>query len=123
MTWTKIKAIGPARKGRVNRLLERDGNTCHYCGIEFVMLKRSDNGQPHPRAPTLDHKVPKALGGDNSIDNMVLSCHHCNQMKGPLTDTEYKALLEAGNNKDERKAMLREAHVSLAGKKNDELEG
>lgn len=38
---------------------------------------------------TIDHIVPLALGGENSLDNLVLACYACNQHKGEMSYTEY----------------------------------
>jgi 5-methylcytosine-specific restriction endonuclease McrA len=35
---------------------------------------------------TLDHVVPKALGGNWSIENCVLACSNCNALRGKLTN-------------------------------------
>lgn len=55
--WRKIRA----------RVLTRDGHTCQYCG------------QP---ATTVDHVVPRRLGGDDSLDNLLAACKRCNYSKG-----------------------------------------
>ena len=55
--WTKIK----------QRILRRDGFICQYCGQE---------------ADTVDHVVPRRLGGNDVDDNLVASCRKCNLSKG-----------------------------------------
>lgn len=37
----------------------------------------------------IDHKLPLFHGGDNSYENLALSCPHCNLSKGTLTDVEF----------------------------------
>lgn len=46
----------------------RDGHACVYCGT--------------PDDLTLDHLIPKALGGRNTIPNLVTCCASCNYEKG-----------------------------------------
>lgn len=49
------------------RVLTRDMHTCYYCGQE---------------ANTVDHVIPRRLGGDDSLDNLVAACKRCNYSKG-----------------------------------------
>lgn len=49
------------------RIYERDEDTCQYCG----------NG-----ASSLDHLVPKLLGGRDHWENLVAACGTCNRSKG-----------------------------------------
>jgi 5-methylcytosine-specific restriction endonuclease McrA len=55
--WRKIR----------ERVLVRDNYTCYYCACE---------------ATTVDHIVPRRLGGDDSMDNLVAACKKCNYSKG-----------------------------------------
>lgn len=48
----------------------RDEGKCAYCG-EYVSKSRV----------TIDHYVPKDLGGKNEWDNVVLACSRCNNEK------------------------------------------
>jgi 5-methylcytosine-specific restriction endonuclease McrA len=58
---------------KVERLVARDGGErCHYCSIHF--------GRTPQR--TVDHLVPIANGGSNSLENLVLACWPCNKHKG-----------------------------------------
>lgn len=59
------------------RIYERDDHTCQYCG----------NG-----ASSLDHLVPKVLGGSDAWENLVASCGTCNMRKG---DAPYPKLAES----------------------------
>lgn len=49
------------------RILERDGRTCRYCGRE---------------ASQIDHVIPKSRGGSNLEHNLVASCKTCNVVAG-----------------------------------------
>jgi len=61
-------------KQRVNfcrrAIWKRDHYTCQYCGR-----------RPQQDECTLDHIVPKSLGGDTSWHNCVLACYQCNSQK------------------------------------------
>lgn len=51
---------------------DNSGGRCYHC-----------NSVLHPiRDFEVDHLVPRALGGDNEITNLVASCRTCNRSKG-----------------------------------------
>ncbi|MGB1253977.1 MAG: HNH endonuclease [Candidatus Promineifilaceae bacterium] len=50
-------------------ILRRDNNKCQYCG-------RAHSGM------TIDHIVPKHMGGEHSWLNLVAACPDCNRRKG-----------------------------------------
>ena len=52
-------------------LLEREQRCCIYCGIHASKAKME-----------IEHVVPRSRGGTDSLNNLVLSCHECNQAKG-----------------------------------------
>jgi len=53
------------------KVFERDGFKCHYCQIQLTRF-----------TATLDHIQPVSRGGDNSLDNLVTACLHCNSRRG-----------------------------------------
>ena len=53
------------------KVFERDGYKCHYCDKQLTRF-----------SATLDHIQPVSEGGDNSFDNLVTSCLHCNSKRG-----------------------------------------
>ncbi|RMH63319.1 MAG: HNH endonuclease [Calditrichaeota bacterium] len=53
-------------------IVKRDRNRCQYCG---------KNHQPM----TIDHIVPKAMGGKDTWENLVCACARCNHKKGNRT--------------------------------------
>ncbi len=59
------------RKG----VLDRDQHCCAYCGRE---------------ATTVDHIIPKSLGGDNHPTNLVAACISCNSSKGGVNRIRQK---------------------------------
>lgn len=52
-------------------ILKRDNHECQYCGSR-------------DRKMTLDHVVPRKLGGPESWENLVCACVSCNAKKGDL---------------------------------------
>jgi hypothetical protein len=50
-------------------LLEKWGRKCTYCSKENIPLQ-------------IEHIVPRAKGGSNSVSNLCLACEKCNRAKG-----------------------------------------
>lgn len=53
-------------------VLRRDNFTCQYCGQRTSVL-------------TIDHIIPRRLGGTHSWENLVAACPSCNHRKGGRT--------------------------------------
>jgi 5-methylcytosine-specific restriction endonuclease McrA len=53
-------------------VLRRDHHTCQYCGKANAPL-------------TVDHIIPRHLGGKHSWENLVCACVRCNNAKGNRT--------------------------------------
>lgn len=62
---------------------ESAGNTCVFCSRPTNL--RSSN----PLRSETDHAIPKARGGNNTIENAQNTCRDCNRQKGSMTTTEY----------------------------------
>ena len=60
---------GILKTADVRFVFAREGFQCFYCH------------KPASHWFGLDHRLPLALGGDNVIENVVLSCHQCNVRK------------------------------------------
>jgi len=59
------------------KVFERDSYKCHYCSKQLTRF-----------SATLDHIQPVSKGGDNSFENLVTACLHCNSERGnkPIMD-------------------------------------
>lgn len=53
-----------------NRIFERDGYRCVYCGEQWPIDELS-----------VDHVEPRVRGGDHSEGNLVTACKACNTLK------------------------------------------
>ena len=58
---------------------------CHYCGADLA-----------PTSFIIDHKIPRSIVLDkhkikNDVDNMVICCKDCNNMKGSENYETFKA--------------------------------
>jgi 5-methylcytosine-specific restriction endonuclease McrA len=65
----------PFREVALSRrnILERDSNTCQYCG---------------GHGDTIDHILPRSRGGGDSWTNCVCACAPCNRKKKNMTPEE-----------------------------------
>jgi Fe2+ or Zn2+ uptake regulation protein len=59
------------------KIFERDNYQCHYCKKQLTRF-----------TVTLDHIQPVSQGGDNSYNNLITACLHCNSERGnrPIMD-------------------------------------
>lgn len=67
-----VKRPHPELRLSRRSILARDGYRCQYCGHSGPDL-------------TVDHVVPKRLGGETSWENLVCCCKKCNTRKGDKT--------------------------------------
>jgi len=67
-----IKRPRPRIRLTKREILRRDNYTCQYCGQKATSL-------------TVDHIVPRRLGGQHSWENLVAACPYCNHRKGGRT--------------------------------------
>ena len=68
----QIKRPRPVRKMTRMEIFNRDSQACQYCGKK-------------ERPLTLDHVVPRRLGGVHSWENVVAACGCCNRRKAGRT--------------------------------------
>ena len=61
-------------------ILARDSYTCQYCGAKGKDL-------------TIDHVIPRWMGGPQSWDNLVACCRKCNLKKADKTPAQAKMKL------------------------------
>ncbi|MBN8689578.1 MAG: HNH endonuclease [Armatimonadetes bacterium] len=62
-------------------IMARDHYTCQYCGVKGKDL-------------TLDHVVPRWMGGPHTWDNLVACCRKCNLKKADKTPNQAKMKLK-----------------------------
>ncbi len=67
-----VKRPRPRIKLTKREILRRDDYTCQYCGQRSAVL-------------TIDHIVPRHLGGQHEWNNLVTACPSCNHHKGGRT--------------------------------------
>lgn len=65
-------------ESKVMRLFKEQGRKCYYCD-KFMKFKRA----------TKDHYIPKAKGGPDSWENIVIACVDCNKKKKDILPSEF----------------------------------
>lgn len=74
---------GKHRSYTRSQVIERDGLNCYLCNIPVDFTAPHSQGQPGWETyPHLDHVVPLALGGDDTLENVKLAHAKCNIDKG-----------------------------------------
>lgn len=87
-TSDKWNGMNWIRQDKRFALYLRDDCRCVYClralGTKGVRM-------------TLDHVVPRSLGGDNAAENLVTACSRCNSRRGNLPVAAFaEVLIEMG---------------------------
>lgn len=67
-----VKRPRPHIKLTKREILRRDNYSCQYCG----------QSAPHM---TVDHVIPRHMGGEHTWENLVTACPACNHRKGGRT--------------------------------------
>jgi 5-methylcytosine-specific restriction endonuclease McrA len=70
------------RQNLKKQLFKRDGNLCRWCEKQ---LNFND--------ATLDHWIPKGLGGNDDVNNFVLSCEYCNMIRGKIGPKKFDSFI------------------------------
>jgi len=89
---------------KILRLLKRKGTTCVACGriadrarvnIDRLTPYLSVGGYDDGRwfHMTVDHNIPRAQRGPNTMPNLVVMCHRCNNAKGNRTLEEFRDIM------------------------------
>lgn len=60
--------------------------TCSCCGSHLDYgLGKNNKGKLDENTPSTDHKVPRSLGGTDTIENLWIICNKCNTLKNNAT--------------------------------------
>ena len=76
-----IAVMSSERKARFRKLWSDfyGGFVCAYC--EKIDVNH-----------TIDHLIPRSKGGNNRLENLVIACFECNQLKADKTLNEFGSL-------------------------------
>jgi len=68
----------------ISQIYERDGRDCFYCETELLPLEGivKTAGDIPSNYPTIEHIIPRVIGGGDALSNLRVSCPECNNAKG-----------------------------------------
>jgi 5-methylcytosine-specific restriction endonuclease McrA len=81
----KSQRDGGRHRRRRIEVFERDGWTCHLCGEQTDPNARV----PDELAPTIDHVIPRSLGGSDEPANLRTAHWLCNTLRGVTPVEDY----------------------------------
>lgn len=61
-------------------LFARQQGRCHYCARDMQLRTYSVQDQLRDEDATIEHLVPRVLGGSDGPPNLVAACHACNRI-------------------------------------------
>lgn len=93
----------------IEKLIERDGNTCYICGIRTS----KEGGCYDPKYPNIEHVHPRSLGGEDAWYNVKVACRDCNVRKNNIPLEEF---LKRKNIKKEIKVTLKDSKLTAQQK-------
>ncbi|MCW2956040.1 MAG: endonuclease [Thermoleophilia bacterium] len=62
------------------KLHTRQGGHCYYCERTMTLRTFHIQEQLQPLDTTVEHLVPRVLGGRDIPQNLVAACHECNRI-------------------------------------------
>lgn len=69
---------GGSRERKLKIWGSRRRRECHWCGVRLTFDEA-----------TVDHRVPRAKGGTDASENLVIACVPCNTEKADKMPLEY----------------------------------
>lgn len=58
------------------------GADCCWCGVETRWPAPGEKANTKPYHRTLEHLIPRGMGGRDTIDNVRIACYSCNSRRG-----------------------------------------
>jgi hypothetical protein len=81
---------------------------CPCCNVQLVWRANTENLQNN--LATVDHIIPKSIGGADTSDNMFIMCRKCNTLRD--TQCFVKFVSDRGVSKSLAEDVYKKAHVA-----------
>jgi len=73
-----------------------NGRSCPICATEMVHYSKIMIDHTMPEAATIEHILPRALGGKNEEKNLTTICNGCNRARGLVFSDQINSVNSAG---------------------------
>lgn len=90
-----------------NMAYENGVRRCPCCNVQLVWKAYPTKVQKN--LATVDHIVPKSIGGADHQDNLLIMCRMCNSNRGDQCFVEY--LVKHGVSKYKAEELYKKAHI------------
>lgn len=80
---------------------------CPCCNVQLVW--KSNVACPQSNLATVDHIVPRSMGGADNTENMFVMCRKCNNLRA--TECFIKFVTDRGVSKSLAEELYKKAHV------------
>jgi len=111
----------PSYKSDKKRLLQIRESFIEYYGKDICYYCGADISNTSDENYTVDHYIPKALGGSDEWDNLRPACYGCNSSKNSYLCSEWALRIQVKYNKN-MEAIKRQRKLLNRVKKLGELE-
>ena len=91
------------RRRKLKTIYVSNSGECFYCGRKFTT--------PNDPELTIDHVIPKSLGGSNDDGNLVPCCIKCNQEKNSYLPSEWIKRIEFKIKDVQKKIKIRKKMI------------
>ena len=91
------------RFGLSNEEYMKNGIKCCYC--QKLLKYKSQTCYPWKDVGSIDHMKPQHEGGSNTLDNLVLSCHQCNIVKGTMNTDTFLEMFTSYDKSDKKQGV------------------
>lgn len=81
-----------ANRKKLEFLHKKQDGKCVYCQRIVIMKDPTERSSGRMHA-TIDHILPKAFGGTDSLRNMVMACSKCNALRGLMPVEDFRKIL------------------------------
>lgn len=96
------------KKTALNAAYQNGLRRCPCCNIQLVWKSNPVNVQRN--LATVDHMVPRSLGGPDTTDNMFVMCRKCNEDRGNQCFVSF--VVSRGVSKTEAEELYKNAHIA-----------
>lgn len=84
--WRPPPIVRETRTMLLQHVLRVHGPDCCWCGTETIWPAPGERSGSLPHHRTLEHLIPRGMGGTDTIDNVRIACYACNTSRGVMQE-------------------------------------